>query len=363
MFKAEAYNPKTRTVLPMHLSDPQSTQALHGSVLHPKGQVLPMVLLAVLLVSFLFSLLVGAVFLTPQRLLEAVLPGSDPMVRLVFWEIRLPRALLGTCVGFSLGLTGAVMQGYMRNPLADPGVLGVSTGAAMGAVMTFYFGVANLFALALPIGGIAGGFLVILLVVTLAGREASVQTLILAGIALSSLAGSVISLVINLSPNPHAGMDIMFWLMGSLSDRSMQHVWLTLPLMIPGWILLMTSARALRALSLGEETAASLGFNLRQVKHGIILGSSLAVGPAIAVTGAIGFVGLIVPHVMRPLVGHDPARLLWVSGLAGAILLTWSDLAVRLISGTVEIKLGVITALVGAPFFFYLLFRMRKESI
>ncbi|MBN2235227.1 MAG: iron ABC transporter permease [Opitutales bacterium] len=352
-----------QTETPLPSSEHPTHPAFNGDAIDRKSRCWPTVLLVLLAISFLFSMLVGSVFLTPQRLVEGVVFGQDSIVKLIFWEIRLPRALLGVFVGFSLGLTGAVMQGYMRNPLADPGVLGVSTGAAMGAVLMFYLGAANLFALALPLGGILGGFVIIVMVVTIAGREASVQTLILAGIAFSSLASSIISLVLNLSPNPHAAMDIVFWLMGSLSDRNLQHVWLTLPLMIPGWLLLLVSARALRALSLGEETAASLGFNLRRVRSMIILGSSLAVGPAIAVSGSIGFVGLIVPHVMRPLIGNDPARLLWVSGLAGAILLTWSDLAVRLISGTVEIKLGVITALVGAPFFFFLLFRMRKEAI
>ena len=334
-----------------------------GALLERQGFYWSWILAALLAVSFLISLLVGSSALSPQRLFGALFLGQDEMVKLVFWEIRFPRALLAAFVGFGLGLTGAVMQGYMRNPLADPGVLGVSTGAAMGAVITFYFGFANLFALALPIGGILGGFVVIAMVIFMAGKEASVQTLILAGIAFSSLASAVISLVLNLSPNPHAALDIMFWLMGSLNDRSLQHIWLTLPLMLPGWILLLMSARALRALSLGEETAASMGFSIRKVKRMIVLGSSLAVGPAIAVTGSIGFVGLIVPHVMRPLVGNDPARLLWVSGLAGAILLTWSDLAVRLISGSVELKLGVITALIGAPFFFYLLIKTRKEEI
>jgi len=316
----------------------------------------------ILLLSFIYSLMVGSVVISPQRLFGGVFLGQDEIIRLVFWQIRLPRAILGLAVGFSLGLTGAVMQGFMRNPLAEPGVLGVSTGAAMGAVLCFYFGLANLFSLALPLGGILGGFAVILLVVSLAGRDATVQTLILAGIALSALAGAVISLSLNFSPNPHSALDIVFWLMGSLNDRSMEHVMLALPLMVPGWLMLLLCSRPLRALSLGEDTARSMGFSMRRTRWLIILGSAFTVGPAVAVAGSISFVGLIVPHLLRPFVKGDPGRLLAVSGLAGAILLTWSDLLVRLIPTNIELRLGVVTSLIGAPFFFFLLMKLRKEA-
>ncbi len=314
-------------------------------------------------VCFVVSLLVGSVMLTPQRLLSGLFHEVDMMVQLVFWEIRLPRALLGVCVGFSLGLTGAVMQGYMRNPLADPGVLGITSGAAMGAVITFYTGLANAFELALPLGGVLGGLLILCMVVMMAGRSASVQTLILAGIAFSTLAGAIISLVLNFSPNPHAVLDIVFWLLGSLKDRSINNLYLALPLMVPGWAMLLYCSRALRALTLGEDTAASMGFSMKQVRYLVIVGSALAVGPAIAVTGSIGFVGLVVPHLIRPLVAGDPGRLLWLSGLAGAVLLSVSDIVVRLISLGQELKLGVITSLIGAPFFFFLLFKMRREVV
>jgi len=320
------------------------------------------ILLLVTLFSFIVSLLVGPVTLSPTRLFGALFQHTDEMVRLVFWQIRLPRALLAVLVGFSLGITGAVMQGFMRNPLADPGVLGVTGGASMGAVVAFYFGFSEMFAYALPIGGILGGFLIISLVMLAAGKRATTQTLILAGIAFSSLAGAVTSLILNFSPNPHAAMDIIFWLLGSLNDRNMGHVYLTLPLMLPGWLLLLYCERALRALSLGEETAASMGFPIRRVRRCIILGSSLAVGPAIAVSGSIGFVGLIIPHLLRPLVGGDPGRLLIVSGFGGAILLTWSDIIVRLMPFYTELKLGVVTSLLGAPFFLYLLYKLQKET-
>lgn len=317
----------------------------------------------VLLFSFIGSLLLGETNLSAKTLYDAVCGRSNEVVNMVFWEIRLPRALLAIIVGFSLGISGAVMQGFMRNPLADPGVLGVTGGAAMGAVLAFYFGLTTAYSLAIPIGGVLGGFLIILLVVLIAGKDASVHTLILAGIAFSSLASCMVSLVINFSPNPHATMDIVFWLLGSLKDRTMGHVYLVLPFILCGWIMLLYCTRPLRALSLGEDTAMSMGFSLKHTRRMVILGTSLTLGPAIAVTGAIGFIGLVVPHIMRPWVGNDPGRLVLVSGIAGAILLTWSDMVVRLMPLHQELKLGIVTALVGAPFFLHLVLKMRKESI
>ncbi|MBN2069469.1 MAG: iron ABC transporter permease [Opitutales bacterium] len=315
------------------------------------------------LLSFISSVLVGTTTISPWELWHALISPEDNMLQMVFWEIRFPRAFLGICVGFSLGITGAVMQGYMRNPLADPGVLGVTGGASMGAVVAFYLGFATIYSYALPIGGILGGFIVLCLVIVASGRNATPQTLILAGIAFSSLAGSVTSLVLNFSPNPHAAMDIVFWLLGSLKDRNMGHLYLSLPLMIPGWLLLLYCSRPLQALTLGEETANSMGFSMKKVRSCIITGSALAVGPAIAVTGSIGFVGLIIPHLLRPLVGGDPGKLLPASGLGGAILLACSDIIVRIVPFHSELKLGVVTSLVGAPFFLYLLLKVRKEAL
>ena len=308
--------------------------------------------------SFVGSLSLGSVVLNPLSMMGE---HVDPMVRLVLWEIRLPRSILAATVGFSLGIAGAAMQGYTRNPLADPGVLGVTTGSAMGAVLTFTLGWASFLPLALPIGGIGGGLLVLLMVMLLSGKDAGVHVMILAGIAVSSLAGAVISLTLNLSPNPHAGMDIVFWLMGSLSDRSLHHVALAVPLMAVGWIMLLMCRRGLTALSLGEETATSLGCSMRWLRRLIVIGSAMAVGPAIAVTGSIGFVGLIVPHLMRPLVGSDPGRLLMVSGLGGSVLLLWADMIVKVLVFNQELRLGVVTALLGAPFFLHLLIRIRRE--
>ncbi|GJE54184.1 FecCD family ABC transporter permease [Methylobacterium thuringiense] len=288
--------------------------------------------------------------------------GRTTLPALVLWELRIPRALLGALVGFSLGLTGAVMQGYLRNPLADPGILGISSTAAFGAVVVFYGGLAGSLSLALPIGGIAGAAGAALAINLLAMRGTGTLGLILAGVGLSSLAGAMTALALNLAPNPYAALEIVFWLMGSLSDRSMDHVWLCLPLMALGWLMMLTTGQALDALSLGEDTAASLGFDLVSVRLRIVTGAALAVGSGVAVSGAIGFVGLVVPHLVRPLVGARPSASLWPSGLAGAALVLAADIAVRLLPTRPELKLGVVTALVGAPFLIGLLFHHRGRG-
>jgi iron complex transport system permease protein len=317
--------------------------------------------LAALALTFV-SAAVGYTSLDVVAAISDWIRGTDSLQRIVFVELRLPRAILGLAVGFSLGLTGAAMQGLLRNPLADPGVVGVSSGAAFGAVIAFYTGISHSFALALPLGGIAGAAVTAAAVFWIGGRGTSTAALILAGIALSSLAGALTALALNLSPNPYAALEIIFWLMGSLQDRSLHHVYLAVPLMVVGWVLIARSAHALDALSLGEDTARTLGFDLGRVRLQLIIGSALSVGAAVAVTGAIGFVGLIVPHLLRPFVGHSPGRLLIVSGFGGAILTLAADIGVRLLPVEPELKLGVITALVGAPFLFSLLWRMKSEA-
>jgi iron complex transport system permease protein len=319
-------------------------------------------LAAVALLLTAASAAIGYAPLDIGQALADWMAGTDSLARIVFVELRLPRALLGLAVGFSLGLTGAAMQGLLRNPLADPGIVGVSSGAALGAVLAFYSGMAQACAFTLPIGGILGAALTAGAVFWMGRRGTSTAALILAGIALSSLAGALTALALNLSPNPYAALEIIFWLMGSLSDRSLMHVYLAVPLMAVGWALILSSGSALDALSLGEDTASSLGFNLPDLRLKLIAGAALCVGSAVAVTGAIGFVGLIVPHLLRPLVGHNPGRLLLVSGFGGAVLTLIADIAVRLVPVEPELKLGVVTALVGAPFLFSLLWRMKREA-
>ena len=314
---------------------------------------------AALVAVFLGSLLAGP---TKVSLWNAIThPAAD--LSFVFWDIRLPRALLGLLVGATLGLAGATMQGFLRNPLAEPGILGVTGGAAVGAVAVFYTGIATAFPMLLPMGGILGAFISVLLLYLFAGTLASVQTLILAGVAINVLAFSGTSLMLNLVRDPYAVLDIVFWQMGSLADRSLDHIFLILPFVLVGWCLLLWDGRALEALSLGEATAASLGISLRALRTRIILGTALCVGASVAVCGSIGFVGLIVPHLLRPFVGYRPGRLLGVSAFGGAILLLASDIAVRLVPSLVELKLGVVTSLVGAPFFLFLIFQVIRFFI
>ena len=277
-------------------------------------------------------------------------------------ELRLPRAIMGALVGFSLGLAGAAMQGLLRNPLADAGVIGVSGAAAFGAVLAFYSGLSAAVSLALPLGGILGAGLAVAALYALAGRGSATMTLILAGVAINSLAGALTSLALNLSPNPYAAMEVTFWLMGSLADRSMDNVILILPLLLVGWALILLCGPALDALTLGDDVATSLGFDMGRVRLMLISGTALAVGASVATTGAVGFVGLVIPHLLRPLVGGRPGRLLLVSGLGGAALVLGADVGLRAIGVRPELKLGVVTALIGAPFFLSLLWRLRREA-
>jgi iron complex transport system permease protein len=264
-------------------------------------------------------------------------------------------------IGAALGLSGAVLQGITRNPLAEPGLLGVSAGAAFGAVIAIYFGLATHFAAAAPVLGLLGALLASLLTFAL-GSGGGTITLVLAGAAVSALAAAGISLALNLAPNPYAAYEIMTWLMGSLADRSWLHVLLVTPFIVVGGMLLFSTARALDALALGEAQAQSLGINLRRLYVFAIFGTALAVGAATAVTGAIGFIGLVAPHMVRPLVRHQPSRVLLPAALAGALLLLIADVATRLIQVGSELKLGVLTSLIGTPFFFWLVVRLRKMA-
>ncbi len=317
-----------------------------------------------ILVALLFALSIylgrgGELLADKFRTMSAI---DRELAWLVLTEVRLPRAVLGLLVGATLGLTGAGLQGLLRNPLAEPGLIGASGGAALGAVLVFYFGAAVGSVMLVPIGGIAGALAALATLYLLAGRNPSIVTIILAGVAISAFTGALTSLALNLSPSPYAALEIVFWMLGSLTDRSMAQVWFVLPFMFAGWLLVASTARALDALSLGEDTAATLGFSRRSVTLRAITGTGLAVGAAVSVTGVIGFVGLVVPHLMRSLVGPRPASLLLPSALAGAALVLAADLLVRIPVNGPEPKLGVVTALIGAPFFLWLILRTRKEA-
>jgi len=306
------------------------------------------------------SLLTGPTRFGSGELIAMIAGGGDPVLRAVMIELRLPRALIGLMVGAILGLGGAVLQGYLRNPLAEPSVLGTSNAAALGAVIALYFGLAQAQPIALPLLAIAGALIGLAPLMLLAGRAESPLSLILAGIAVATLAGAGISLALNLSPNPFAAMEIMSWLMGSLEDRSFDHVRLALPCIGLGTALLLWNGRALDALTLGEDAAQTLGVDLAAMRRRILIGLAIGVGGAVAVSGAIGFVGLIVPHLLRPLGDRSPSALLVPSALAGAALLSAADIAVRLIPTDSELRLGVLTALLGVPVFLVHLLRERR---
>lgn len=312
-------------------------------------------------VLFLLSLTVGPAAIAFSDSIKALFSGKGDAIALIMREIRLPRALLGLMIGATLGLSGAALQGYLRNPLAEPGLIGVSASASLGAVLAIYSGLTIIFPLALPLSALLAAMLAVVVVQALAGRRSNTLTIILAGVAVSSLAGAMTSLALNLSPNPFAALEIMFWMLGSLTDRSMMHVWLAAPFMLAGWVLLLMLGRALDALTLGADTAASMGVDMRRVQHLAVLGTAASVGAATAVAGAIGFVGLVVPHLLRPLVGARPSRLLPASALGGAAVVLAADILVRLIAPGRDLKLGVLTAIVGAPVFAALLRRHYRE--
>lgn len=317
-------------------------------------------LAALMAVLAFLSMIVGPATAGTFELFDMLAHEKADVAWMIMREVRLPRTLLAMLVGMTLGMAGAALQGFLRNPLADPGVVGVSPAASLGAVLALYTGLSTQMPLALPLMGILGALLCALLLQGLA-RRGGVLTLVLAGVAVSSLCAALMSLALNLSPNPYAAAEIMFWLMGSVTDRSMDHLLLAGPLMLLGWIILAASARSLNALSLGEEAAAGLGVNLGRTRTLVITGTAVSVGAGTAVTGGIGFIGLVVPHILRPLVGHTPSRLLLASALGGGALLLAADILVRVLMVGAELKLGVLTSLIGAPFFLWLIFRARTE--
>ncbi len=328
----------------------------------------PLLIALMLLVAALFaaSTLIGPAKAGLAESLAALAAGDSPL-GMVMREIRLPRSVLGLMIGGSLGLSGAAMQGYLRNPLAEPGLIGVSSSAALGAVVALQTGFAASFVLALPLAALAGAVVSVAIILMLAGSKGTQAggqslALILAGIAISALAGALTSLVLNLSPNPYAANEIIFWMMGSLADRSWLHVAIAAPFMACGWWLIASTRRGLDALTLGEDAAASMGIDLNRLRLRLVIGVAASVGAATAVAGAIGFVGLVVPHLLRRAVGARPAALLAASALGGAAMVLAADIAVRLILPARDLKLGVVMALIGAPVFLRMIWRQRSAQ-
>lgn len=326
-----------------------------------KARALLIVLTIALAASVCASMLAGQVWLRPTQALAALVSQTPSLAQVIVVDVRLPRMLLGVLIGGILGLSGAVLQGLLRNPLAEPGLLGVSAGASLGAVIAIYYGFSAAVPLAAPLFGLVGG-LVTAGIALLLSRRGGTLSLILAGAAVSSIAGAGVSLALDLAPNPYAAYEIMTWLMGSLADRSWDHVRLAAPFILVGGLMLGFTARSLDALALGEAQAESLGVNVRVTRLLALFGTAMGVGAATAVAGAIGFVGLVAPHLVRPFVGHDPGRTLLPSALAGATIVTVADVATRVIRLGPEMKLGVFISLVGAPFFLWLVLHLRKTA-
>jgi iron complex transport system permease protein len=319
------------------------------------------VLTAILCVLAAVSLLSGRVWLSPLDVWNGLFSSKSQLSSLIVLELRLPRTVLAILVGATLGLCGAVLQGYTRNPLAEPGLLGVSAGASFGAVIAIYFGISLISPVAIPVCGLLGALAAMSLTFAIGGGGGTVS-LVLAGAAVNAFLFALISLALNFAPSVEAAYEIMTWLMGSLANRSWEHVLLAAPFILAGCAMLAFTGRALDALSLGEIQAESLGVDMQRLSIVTLIGTALAVGAATSVTGTIGFIGLVGPHLVRPFVGYQPSRILIPAAVAGAVLLLSADILIRLIQIGPEMKLGVFTALVGTPVFFWLVMKLRRVS-
>jgi iron complex transport system permease protein len=312
----------------------------------------------------ILSLMVGPAGLSPQEAFNGLFNGEGA-AGIIVREIRLPRTALAILLGATFGLAGAALQGLLRNPLAEPALFGAPQAASVGASFMIAYGLAGATSFAVPLAGIAGALVSVGGLVAVAGRRATLTVTLLAGLAFASFAGAMTALILNLAPTPYAALEVAFWLLGSLEDRSYDHLLIAGPFIAVSWVLLALQAPAYRALTLGEDAAASLGVDVERTRWNVVVGVALGVGAAVAVAGSIGFIGLVAPHLVRRFVGSDPAGVCLPAALMGAALLTAADIAVRLVPANpnataVEIKLGVVTALIGVPFFLAMIFRERR---
>lgn len=323
--------------------------------------LIPALLLASLIALF-GALLLGSTPMEASRVLAALAGMADATDVTVVWQVRLPRALAAFAVGLALGGSGAALQGLLRNPLAEPGVLGVSASASLGATFALYYGFFSVSAWLVPVAAVAGALLATMLIAAAAMRTSSVVTLILIGVGLSSFAGAAMSLLMNLAPNPFSLSDMINWMLGSVANRGFPDIVFAAPFIAAGLTILYAGRRGLTALTLGDEAAAGIGLDLRRQRLLVVAGAGLATGGAVALAGAIGFVGIVAPHFVRPLVDHDPARSLIPSALLAGLILVLADIGVRLLPTEFELKLGVVAALIGAPAFVWIAMQRRTIS-
>ncbi len=307
-------------------------------------------LLAISVTAIASALFIGPAQFSAQEALAALV-SDQGATSAIIREIRLPRVLAAWVAGACLGLAGAGLQGLLRNPLADPGVLGVSAASALGAIIVIYFNIAAIAFWATPIAAIFFALMATALLYLLGAGRVSTARLILIGVGLSSFCGALISLAMNLAPNPFALSDLVNWLFGTVANRSFRDLALAAPFALCGALFIIAAAPGLRALTLGEETAASIGADLARTRAMVIAGAAVLVGASVSIAGAIGFIGIVAPHLARAFAGHDPARILLPSALLGGAALAIADIAIRLLPFDQELKLGVAAALIGAPGF------------
>lgn len=317
--------------------------------------------LVALAIMIFVSATFGQVTLSYTQVWRGLLGIADTSTNIIVQELRLPRIIMAALCGSVLGYSGALLQGLLRNPLADPGVIGVSASASLGAVIIIYFGLGSFSVFAVPAGAIAGALLATVILTIVASRDTSILTLILAGVGISSLAAAGISLVMNFAPQSMTLQEMILWMMGSLENVTFSDLTLSLPFIVIGAALVAGAGRDLDALSLGEDTAQTLGVNLKVMRLRLVTGVALAVGACVAVCGAIGFVGLIVPHFVRALIGYEPSRILLPSALLGAVILMAADILTRLPIGIGQLRLGVVMGVLGAPVFLFIIFRTRSS--
>lgn len=319
-------------------------------------------LLLVAIGSLIIASLLGSTPLPAGRFISALIGSGEINDRIVIWEIRMPRAIAAFVVGAALGLSGAALQALLRNPLAEPGVLGVSAFSVLGATLVLFYGVAAISPILVPLAAIAGAFIATGILLVAAIRTSSVVTLILIGVGLSSFAGALMALLLNLAPNPFALSDLITWTLGSVANKSMSDLTFVLPFIIIGTGVIYAVRRELSALTLGEETTFGLGVDLKHTRLATVLGTGLLTGAAVSIAGAIGFVGIVAPHIVRPMVQFRAEQTLLPSALLGGIMLVIADIGVRLIPSSTELRLGVVAALIGAPIFVWIAIKRRAGN-
>ncbi len=319
------------------------------------------VLLIALITVAVGSLLFGRTDISVTDVVAGLFGHAEDPITIIIRELRLPRVLLGIVIGAAMGVSGAALQGVLRNPLADPGVVGVSASAALGAVIAIHLGLASIWPLSIPIFAMGGALAATVILFIISARESSVLMLILVGIGISSLAMAAISLVMNMAESPMSIRDMIMWMLGSLENRTVSDLMLALPFIIIGWVMMINIGQGLNALSIGEDTAQTMGIDIKSLKLRVVVGSAISVGAAVAVCGSIGFIGLIVPHMVRSLISNEPGRILLPSALMGGLLLVLADVVTRIPFLSTDLRLGVVTSIIGAPAFLYIIYKTRKN--